>query len=143
MKILGIFLVLVLVILVGSWAWIMIGANQVSQGTVKQKEFLKQSDDRGDVNVEVGPISLGAGKEVRFKVVLETHSVELNYDLLKISSLSDDKGNSLKPLSWSGGSGGHHLSGELIFPGLASKAKSAELLIANISGFDRSFRWNL
>lgn len=143
MKILGIFLVLILVILVGSWAWIMIGANQASQGAVKQKEFLKQSDDQGEVIVEATPIFLEPGKEVRFKVVFDTHSVELSYDLLKAASLNDDRVNSLKPLSWSGGSGGHHLNGELAFPSISGKAKFVELTIINISGFDRKFRWNI
>lgn len=143
MKILGIFLVLILVILIGSWVWIVTGVNQASQGAVKQKEFLKQSDDQGEVIVEATPIFLEPGKEVRFKVVLDTHSVELSYDLLKAASLSDDRGNKLTPISWNGGSGGHHLNGELVFPALSAKAKSAELVIVNISGFDRSFIWNL
>lgn len=143
MKKLGIILVLTLVALVGLWIWVVIGPNQVSQDATKQKVFLKQSDDRGQVTVEVIPISLESGKEVRFKVVLDTHSVELSYDLLKASNLSDDRSNNFKPISWNGGSGGHHLNGELVFPSLAAKAKSAQLIIANISGFDRRFIWNL
>lgn len=143
MKKMGIILLLILVVLVGLWVWVMISPNQISKEQVQQKTFTKQSDDQGEVIVEVTPISLDAGKEVKFRVALDTHSVELAYDLMKTSKLVDDKGQSLVPFSWNGGSGGHHLNGELVFPSLATETKSAQLVIANISGFDRRFIWNL
>lgn len=136
-------LLLMLVALVGLWVWVVISPNQIPQEQAQHKTFTKQSDDQGAVIVEAIPISLEPGKEVKFKVVLDTHSVELKYDLVKISKLFDDKGQSLVPVSWSGGSGGHHLSGELVFSNISAKAKSAQLIIASISGFDRKFIWNL
>lgn len=153
MKNFGIIMVLILITLTGLWVWAVVGPNQTPQERMQQKllsegkqsndSFTKQSNDQGEVSIEATPVVLEPGKEAKFNVVFNTHSVELDYDLLKLSSLSDDKGNKLAPISWSGGSGGHHLNGELVFPSISAKAKSAQLIIANISGFDRSFIWNL
>lgn len=143
MKKMGIILVIIFTILVGLWIWVLSGSNQIFQNEIKPKAFSPQFDDRGQVTVDITPLSLELGKEAKFKVVLDTHSVELSYDLLRVSSLRDDKDSNFKPLSWGGGSGGHHLTGELVFPGLSAKTKSVELIILNISGFDRRFTWNL
>jgi len=140
---LGIILVVIMITLVGMWVWVVINPNQTSQSEVKSKVLSEQSDDQGQVTVDVTPVFLEPGKETKFSVTLNTHTVELSYDLLTVSNLADDKGNNLKPISWSGGSGGHHLVGELVFPSLSTKAKSVQLTIANISGFDRKFRWEL
>ena len=143
MKSLGIILVLILITLTGLWVWAIAGPKQTPQEKVQQKSFTAQSSDRGEVSIEVTPVVLEPGREVKFNVVFNTHSVELNYDLLRASSLNYDKDNKSIPISWSGGSGGHHLNGELVFPNISGKAKSIELTIVNISGFDRRFRWNI
>ena len=137
MKKLGIILILnlTLIILVGVWVW----NNRVESN---QNQFTEQSDDQGEVTVEVMPVSLEPGKEVKLQVLIDTHSVELDYDLLKLAVLNDDKSNSLKPLSWTGGSGGHHLKGELIFPKISGSTKALELTIARIGGVDRKFKWS-
>ncbi|KKS64104.1 MAG: hypothetical protein UV33_C0037G0001, partial [Candidatus Daviesbacteria bacterium GW2011_GWA1_42_6] len=44
---------------------------------------------------------------------------------------------------WSGGTGGHHLSGELIFPKITENAKSAELQVSGFGGAERVFKWEL
>lgn len=140
---LGIILILTMLTLTGFWVWTVMGQSQTQKSRVQEKLLTKQSDERGGVTVAAEPIFLEAGKEASFKIVLDTHNVELDYDLLKVSTLSDEKGNSFKPLSWSGGSGGHHLKGDLVFPAFPAKAKLVQLLIAGISGFDRRFIWNL
>lgn len=139
----GISLILIFITLAGLWIWAVKGSDHTPQKEIKQEFLTKQSSDQGEVSIEVTPVSLEPGKEAKFDVVFNTHSVELDYDLLKVSNLRDDKGNSLTPISWSGGSGGHHLNGELVFPSISAKAISAQLIIVNISGFDRSFVWNL
>lgn len=143
MKKLGIFLILMMVVLVGFWVWSVLEPNRPTKDQVQQEQIAKQFDNQGEVIVEVTPISLNKNEQATFQVLLDTHTVELGYDLLKVSILIDDLGNKLKPISWSGGSGGHHLKGELIFPAISSKAKSVELTISNISGFDRRFKWKL
>lgn|SRR3989344_5841516 len=141
---LGIILNLTLIILAGVWVWNnRVESNQVPRSQIQQKQFTKQSDDQGEIIVGVMPVSLESGKEVKFEVIIDTHSKELDFDLLKLAVLNDGEGNSLKPLSWNGGSGGHHLKGELIFPKISGGTKAVKLTIAAIEGIDRKFKWNL
>ena len=104
--------------------------------------YEEQVSDQGDVAIKVKPLSLKSGSEVKFQLSLDTHSVELNYDLVEKSSLTDDQGRTLKPISWDGGSGGHHLSGKLVFPD-TDKVKTLELVISGIDGVDRKFKWEI
>lgn len=140
---LGIFLSLIFIILVGLWGWIIIGSKQTPPVVLQEKRLNTQTVSEGEVSVEVTPMVLETGKEAKFRVTLNTHTVELDYDLLKVSNLQDDKGNNVKAISWSGGSGGHHLTGELIFPAISGRAKSVKLTITGISGSDRKFSWNI
>ncbi|EKD85165.1 MAG: hypothetical protein ACD_38C00074G0008 [uncultured bacterium] len=140
---LGIVLILTMVFLTASWVWMVSGSKQDPAPSKIPMTLSSQSDEKGDVAVKVTPISLEPGKQAKFEVVLDTHSVELIYHMVKISSLSDNQGNALNPVSWSGGLGGHHLKGELVFPPLKMDAKSIELFISGIDGFDRSFSWNI
>lgn len=143
MKKLGVVLSGGLLILVGLW-WM--GLRDTAQPKVKQNiqmTYAPKIDDQNEVKVEVVPVSLGTGSEVNFKVVLETHSVELDYDMRGISVLLDDQGIKYQPLSWSGGRGGHHLSGNLIFPKISTGTKELELVMLGVSGVDRKFKWEL
>ena len=142
MKKFGLILGFMSVILLGIFIWSVLTTDQILQQETRDS-LSGQSSDQGEVVVEAEPLDLESGKQTKFKVTMDTHSVELDYDLMKVSSLVNDQGNTLKPLSWNGGSGGHHLKGELTFPALEQKSKSVELLMANISGFDRRFKWNL
>lgn len=146
MKKLGIILSAILIFLIGLWLVSVFRINPVpvkDNDQMQKKTYQTQKNEQNEVTVEVTPISLKTEANLEFKVVLDTHSVELNYDLMKIAKLTDDKGRNLKPLSWIGGSGGHHLSGELVFPAISKDVKFLELTIANIAGPDRSFRWDL
>lgn len=144
-------LTIVIVVLVSIWAIVAArgaknepaaGPQQVQQQVVS-KAFPTQTDSRGEVEIEVTPKVLEIGKEASFQVTFNTHSVELDKDLTKVSKLIDDQGNQYEAVSWSGGTGGHHLSGDLIFPKISDQAKSAELLISGIGGVDRKFKWEL
>src|SRR3970282_1973076 len=77
----------------------------------EKKSFESKTDNQGEVTVEVTPKNVSTRSETTFQVTLNTHSVALDLDLVKISKLIDDQGNTYQPLSWDGGSGGHHLSG--------------------------------
>lgn len=141
---LGLILGVTMIVLLSFWVWAVMGSeSQISNDQLQEKALKTQSSDQGDVIVGVTPVELKPGKEARFKVILDTHSVELSYDLLQVANLIDDQGTSLKAVSWNGGLGGHHLNGELIFPPISDKAKMIELKLKNISNFDRSFKWSL
>ena len=105
----------------------------------------QKSADRG-VTVEVTPSNLSAGAGTwDFKVVLDTHSVELNDDLVKTTTLLDDKGRRHVPVQWEGaGPGGHHREGMLKFKPVSPAPAAIELQIRRAGEADpRSFRWKL
>lgn len=111
--------------------------------TQKRILFKTQIDNKSAVTVAVTPISLGAGQAAVFQLELNTHSVELNYDLVKLAKLQDDQGNSYQAQSWSGGKGGHHLEGRLTFKPISKQTKSVTLILSQIDNQDRKFLWNL
>ena len=79
-----------------------------------------------------------------FEVVLETHTKDLNDDLVKSSTLIAD-GRQYLPLSWEGAPpGGHHRKGLLRFKAIAPQPRSMELQI-RLTGdtSPRSFKWLL
>jgi len=109
-------------------------------------ELGAQKSSAGGVTVAVTPQNLAASaKSWDFKVVLDTHSGELNDDLVKAATLIDDKGGRHVPVKWEGaGPGGHHREGTLRFNAIAPRPESVELQIQR-SGESkpRSFRWPL
>lgn len=101
------------------------------------------SEEDGKI-IEVKPISLAAEKPIKIELRLTTHQGILDFDFTKDFILYDDKNNQYAPVSWNGGSGGHHLSGVLIFPAIASNAKSIKLIIKSAYGIaERKFEWKL
>lgn len=148
MKKVWIILPAILVILITVMVFSSLEKKESPKGEVQQenvspkKEFTVQTDDQREVSVSVKPVNLEAGKEAIFEVTFETHSVPLDFDLAKIAKLTDDSGNTYQPVSWTGGTGGHHLSGNLSFPKI-SKAKSVELLIPGVANIDRKFKFPL
>lgn len=109
----------------------------------KGKTLPPQTSDAGNVVIEVTPKSLEAGKEAVFEITFTTHSVDLDFDLASVSRLKDDQGKELNAVSWTGGKGGHHLSGQLSFPALSDKTNSVKLILSGILGSDREFSWDL
>ena len=105
-----------------------------------------RKDEGFPVNVSVTPVEFGrdAGKW-KFSVTMDTHSVELNEDILKSVSLRDDGGNIYLPLAWEGSPpGGHHREGILTFNPVSPAPAYAELKIEYVGGAEeRLFRWEL
>lgn len=102
-----------------------------------------QTREGGGVSVTATPQSLGEGEPWSFKVVFDTHTVELSQDPAQISVLIAD-GKEYAPLAWEGDpSGGHHREGALKFPAVSPRPKNAELTIKEVGGADRSFSWTL
>ena len=105
----------------------------------------QKSSDRG-VTVAVTPQNLsGDARSWDFKIVLDTHSADLNDDLVKSSFLLDGAGGRLAPAAWDGAPpGGHHREGLLRFKPISPRPQSIELRITR-AGEDapRSFRWQL
>lgn len=97
----------------------------------------------GTVTVETTPKNLASGTKTVIDVKFTTHSGEINYDMVGISRLTDDLGNSYKALSWDGNMGGHHVEGVLTFEKLNLNVQKITLTIPGVDGKDRIFTWQL
>jgi hypothetical protein len=103
-----------------------------------------RQDAQASVTVEVTPAG-GTSGTLIFDVSMNTHSVELGYDMTKIATLTDDQGRRYPAKSWDGATGGHHRQGSLTFEVPAGAApKSLELNLAGIGGaLRRLFKWDV
>lgn len=102
--------------------------------------------DAGRVVIEVRPLNLDRPEDtLHFQVAMNTHSVELDYDLTRLAVLRTDRGDEVTPLRWDGEQAGHHVNGTLYFPAMDLKdAQWAELVIREVAGVpERTFRWEL
>lgn len=109
-------------------------------------ELSVQRSSTSGVTVAVTPQNLVANaKSWDFKVVLDTHSGELNDDLVKTTTLLDGKGGRHAPVKWEGaGPGGHHREGTLKFNPVSPTPTAIELSITRAGeAKPRSFRWQL
>jgi hypothetical protein len=118
-------------------AWLGFNANAVA--------FDIQTSDANSVRVDVKPVALVAGKPAVFEIRLNTHSVNLNYDIVEISSLQDGGGKIYKAVEWKGSPlGGHHRRGILEFQNLEGTPQSLKLVIRGVAGVpERSFEWKV
>jgi len=117
--------------------------RQVSK---EQTQLKPQTNSEGQVEVEVTPVDVSPNSEAwKFGVTLNTHSVELDYDLKKITVLVDDKGTAFRPEIWEGaGPGGHHREGILKFPTFPTMTDTITLNIQDVGDIaERSFTWSI
>lgn len=76
-----------------------------------------------------------------FDIKIDTHSGSLDYDMVQLSYIRDNKGNIIKPDSWKGGIGGHHIEGTLKFQKFDDN-NGFELIIQDIAGVkERVLKW--
>ena len=108
-----------------------------------QQKWETKSDQRAGVTVAVTPIKLSSGsREWMFNVVMDTHSVELDQDMVSITTLTDDRGAEHRPIKWEGPVGGHHREGILIFQSPDYATSYVELKIKNVGQVpERLFKW--
>jgi hypothetical protein len=117
--------------------------SQNTEENVGATGLSPQIKTMGAVDVEIIPISIDPSKEVVFDLSLNTHSVELNYDYTKIVTLTDEQGNTYKPIRWTGGAGGHHLKGKLVFPPFSKQANELTLTLNGVDNKIEVFNWKL
>lgn len=104
-----------------------------------------RTDSGGGVTVKVTLLDSKTSGELRFQVVLDTHSVNLDgYDLKSLSSLRDDAGNLYLPTAVENKGSGHHRQSTVLFSKVAPSTKRVELVIKDVAGVkERLFRLNL
>jgi hypothetical protein len=131
------FVVPIIIVIAVFSAWLGFNANAVA--------FDIQTSDANSVRVDVKPVALVAGKPAVFEIRLNTHSVNLNYDIVEISSLQDGGGKIYKAVEWKGSPlGGHHRRGILEFQNLEGTPQSLKLVIRGVAGVpERSFEWKV
>ena len=122
-------------------------ANQaVDQSVANGRSLDSKTNEEGPVKVKITPTDVSLTSSIwNFNIILDTHSVELDYDLTKVVSLFDEQGKEYKPVSWEGpGPGGHHREGSLTFKSVAPAPKALELRLLNIGDVAvRSFIWQI
>ena len=106
-----------------------------------------QVNEEGLVSVSVAPLNILDVKSETwdFEITMNTHSVELNEDIVKVSSLIDDRGNKYFPITWEGSEpAGHHREGVLKFKPISPKPEFIKLIIKEVGGVkERIFEWKL
>jgi hypothetical protein len=106
-----------------------------------------RTSEGGGVTIQMTPGGT-AGGDLVFSAVLSTHSVDLTYDYQALATLRDDQGHTYPAASWEGASGGHHLTGKLVFsnnpPLPGPRVKWIELELKGIAGVPvRTFLWDI
>jgi hypothetical protein len=125
-------------------------APPVSSQAKEPESYETRTDSQGSVTFEVTPIGLSvAAKTLEFEVVMNTHSVDLAWDLAAQSVLRTESGVEVQALSWPLGSG-HHYSGTLSFPdrspdgaALLDGARVLTLIIRDTDVPERVFTWDV
>ena len=118
--------------------------DQINQQTSAKQNWESKIDDQASVTVTITPVGISPqSKEWKFNIVMDTHSVELDQDLIKTAILFDDSDKEHKPLNWDGSVGGHHREGVLIFNQIIPTPNSIELRISGIGDVIKSFSWQL
>ena len=103
-----------------------------------------KESEAGNVTISVTPITLKSGFPASFDVTVETHSVELDFDMEAVAGLTDAQGATYKP-AWQGSPpGGHHRSGTLTFTPDIPKRTTVTLTFRTIAGVPaRTFAWEV
>lgn len=129
-------LVLSIIIVFGLY-YLISNSKTSSLINTNETSFQTSTSNENNVEFQVTPLSPS-----EFQIAINTHSVELDFDLTQISTVYDDAGNTYKPLKWEGSEpSGHHRNGILKFSSIDKNAKSIKLVI--IDSTKREFSWNL
>ena len=131
---------------VGPAAWLSDNGGFGWNEAVAASHLATQTSSARSVTVKVTPQNVaGDAKTWDFAIVLDTHSADLNDDLVKSSLLLGGAGGRYAPLAWDGAPpGGHHREGVLRFKPISPRPQSIELQITR-AGEDapRSYQWQL
>jgi hypothetical protein len=125
-------------------------ATPIVGSTSPSVPYAAQTDTQGAVTFEVTPLNLAApGATLDFSVSMNTHSVNLGWNLAAQSTLTTDTGRQVLGQTWPVGNG-HHYAGTLRFPAqtadgasLVAGAKRLTLAIRDTDVAQRVFVWDL
>jgi hypothetical protein len=111
---------------------------------------LTRTEIQGEVTLKVTPLNLdNPGDTLKFEVILDTHTLELDMDLATLAILTTDTGLTLQPTLWDAPKGGHHAEGTLAFPAtldgksILDGVKQLTLTISDVDNATSTFTWDL
>jgi len=144
-KIRNLALILSLLIVIPAFAWVALNTQQVPSGNEDGTFFLPTvNDEQNGLIIQVAPLPFAFGEEVKFKLTLDTHSGDLNFDLTVVATLEDNNGTAYASTGWSGPPPEeHHREGTLAFSPLVGKPTSIKLVITNVYATNWVFEWKL
>ena len=128
------------------WKVLMVVAFFAMAGFLSEAAaFQARTNDENAVRVDVKPVQLESGKPAIFQISLNTHSVDLSYDMVQASSLQDGQGKVYQAKDWKGSSpGGHHRRGVLEFPEIKGNPQTIKLILRGVADVPtRIFEWKL
>lgn len=133
---------LLIAVMVG---WTALSGSANSQTGNNEVVILQQKvSNANGLTIEVSPLPFSVDKDVSFEIKMDTHSGDLNFDLIRASYLEATGGKIHTPKEWAGSpAGGHHREGILYFPPLSDKPASIKLILKELYGVDRVFEWSL
>jgi len=122
-------------------------ASAAAANAAPAGDDLTQTNDEAMVTVAVTPLNLNdkSAATLDFKIALNTHSVELGYDLTAIATMSNDAGEKVQPIKWEGpAGGGRHREGTLSFPQLKNRGQALTLTLRGVAAVpERTFTWKV
>jgi hypothetical protein len=122
-------------------------ATAAATNAAQAADDLTQISDEAAVIVAVTPLNFAdqSAATLDFDIALNTHSVDLSYDLKQIATLSSDAGEEVQPTQWNGPTGGgHHREGTLSFPQLTQRGQTLTLTLRGIADVpERTFTWRV
>jgi len=103
------------------------------------------SNSSGGVTVKATYGTPQPQSELRFEVIIDTHTVNLDgYDLQKVAVLRDARGKVYEPVKVESEGSGHHRSAVIYFPRPPDGAQQVELVIKDIAGVkERALRFHI
>jgi len=120
--------------------------TETGQPSTSGWDLSSRRNDAGRVVIDVQPQKLDDDQETwEFAVALNTHSVNLDFDMTEVSVLRCDQDQEYTPTVWEGsGPGGHHRSGVLKFAALDHSTSFVEIVIRHVAEVpERVFRWDV
>lgn len=131
------------IIILGFWIYNPKTQSTVPVIAVETSVFEPRESSVDGATISVLPETVSAkNSEWAFVIVMDTHSIELDNDLME-SVILTAAGVQYQPLRWEGDPpGGHHRSGKLVFKAVDPYPPDLTVTIAGI-GAPRIFTWQL
>ncbi len=127
-------------------AFLFVGTRaNADEGSPAVLELSSVFMDENSVSFEVTPMDFQYGQPLVFEIRMNTHQVDLGFDLMNLATVTTDEGAILVPVAWEGSApGGHHRDGKLIFPEITLPVGQMSLVVEDVAEVPkRIFTWKL